>query len=98
MAAGDGNSGVKMAIDLAGAVEYIMLPESAPEMKADQVLQNKPRSLKDVDIVLGMQTAEVKGGSGKATGPEYHDCVSGSVHDMELVDIFIQIDLLPSAN
>lgn len=43
---GGGNSGVEAAIDLAGIVEHVTLLEFAPEMKADQVLQDKVRSLK----------------------------------------------------
>ena len=38
-------------------------------MKADQVLQNKLRSLKNVDIILNAQTTEVKGDGSKVTGP-----------------------------
>jgi alkyl hydroperoxide reductase subunit F len=38
---GGGNSGVEAAIDLAGIVEHVTLLEFAPEMKADQVLQDK---------------------------------------------------------
>lgn len=53
---GGGNSGVEAAIDLAGIVEHVTLLEFAPEMKADQVLQDKLRSLKNVDIILNAQT------------------------------------------
>ena len=64
---GGGNSGVEAAIDLAGIVEHVTLLEFAPEMKADQVLQDKLRSLKNVDIILNAQTTEVKG-DGSVTG------------------------------
>jgi alkyl hydroperoxide reductase subunit F len=74
---GGGNSGVEAAIDLAGIVEHVTLLEFAPEMKADQVLQNKLRSLKNVDIILNAQTTEVKGDGSKVTGLEYRDRVSG---------------------
>lgn len=62
---GGGNSGVEAAIDLAGIVEHVTLLEFAPEMKADQVLQDKVRSLKNVDIILNAQTTEVKGDGSK---------------------------------
>ncbi|MGU0171137.1 FAD-dependent oxidoreductase [Escherichia coli] len=68
---GGGNSGVEAAIDLAGIVEHVTLLEFAPEMKADQVLQDKLRSLKNVDIILNAQTTEVKGDGSKVVGLEY---------------------------
>lgn len=93
---GGGNSGVEAAIDLAGIVEHVTLLEFAPEMKADQVLQNKVRSLSNVDIILNAQTLEVKGDGAKVTGLQYKDRVSESVHDIALAGIFVQIGLLPN--
>ncbi len=93
---GGGNSGVEAAIDLAGIVEHVTLLEFAPEMKADQVLQDKVRSLKNVDIILNAQTTEVKGDGSKVTGLEYRDRVSGDVHSVALAGIFVQIGLLPN--
>ncbi len=93
---GGGNSGVEAAIDLAGIVEHVTLLEFAPEMKADQVLQNKVRSLRNVDIILNAQTLEVKGDGSKVTGLQYKDRVSESVHDIALSGIFVQIGLLPN--
>ena len=95
---GGGNSGVEAAIDLAGIVEHVTLLEFAPEMKADQVLQNKVRSLKNVDIILNAQTLEVKGDGAKVTGLQYKDRVTDSVHEVALAGIFVQIGLLPNTN
>lgn len=95
---GGGNSGVEAAIDLAGVVEHVTLLEFAPEMKADQVLQDKVRSLKNVDIILNAQTTEVKGDGTKLTGLDYQDRVSGNMHHLALAGIFVQIGLLPNTN
>lgn len=86
------------AIDLAGVVEHVTLLEFAPEMKADQVLQDKVRSLKNVDIILNAQTTEVKGDGSKVTGLQYRDRVSGDEHHVALAGIFVQIGLLPNTN
>ncbi|VDR28980.1 Alkyl hydroperoxide reductase subunit F [Raoultella terrigena] len=91
---GGGNSGVEAAIDLAGVVEHVTLLEFAPEMKADQVLQDKVRSLKNVDIILNAQTTEVVGDGSKVTGLQYRDRLSGDEHHVELAGIFVQIGLL----
>jgi alkyl hydroperoxide reductase subunit F len=95
---GGGNSGVEAAIDLAGVVDHVTLLEFAPEMKADQVLQDKVRSLSNVDIILNAQTTEVKGDGTRVTGLAYQDRVSGAAHSLELAGIFVQIGLLPNTN
>lgn len=95
---GGGNSGVEAAIDLAGIVEHVTLLEFAPEMKADSVLQDKVRSLSNVDIILNAQTLEVKGDGAKLTGLQYKDRVTETVHDLSLAGIFVQIGLLPNTN
>lgn len=82
---------MEAAIDLAGVVEHVTLLEFAPEMKADQVLQDKVRSLKNVDIILNAQTTEVKGDGSKVTGLQYRDRVSGDEHHIALAGIFVRL-------
>lgn len=48
------------------------------------MLQDKVRSLNNVDIVLNAQTTEVKGDGSKVTGLEYRDRVSGDIHSVAL--------------
>ena len=47
---GGGNSGIEAAIDLAGICSHVTVLEFMPELKADQVLQDKLYSLKNVDV------------------------------------------------
>lgn len=93
---GGGNSGAEAAIDLAGVVEHVTLLEFAPELKADAVLQQKLRSLANVDIIMNAQTTEVLGDGSKVTGLQYKDRVSGELHTLTLAGIFVQIGLLPN--
>lgn len=95
---GGGNSGIEAAIDLAGVVEHVTVLEFAPELKADSVLQQKARSLKNVDIIVNAQTLEVKGDGSKMTGLEYKDRTDNSVHLLEVAGAFVQIGLLPNTN
>ena len=46
---GGGNSGVEAAIDLAGIVAHVTLIEFDAQLRADEVLQAKLRSLPNVD-------------------------------------------------
>ncbi|MCE7031069.1 alkyl hydroperoxide reductase subunit F [Lysobacter sp. GX 14042] len=93
---GGGNSGVEAAIDLAGIVEHVTLVEFDTQMRADEVLQRKLRSLPNVDILLNAQTTEVLGDGQKATGLVYRDRGTGETHTVELAGIFVQIGLLPN--
>ncbi|WP_018714666.1 alkyl hydroperoxide reductase subunit F [Brachymonas chironomi] len=95
---GGGNSGVEAAIDLAGIVEHVTLFEFMPEMKADAVLQDKLRSLKNVDILTNAQTTEVIGDGTKVAGLRYKDRASNEEHQLDPAGIFVQIGLLPNTD
>jgi alkyl hydroperoxide reductase subunit F len=93
---GGGNSGVEAAIDLAGVTAHVTLLEFTGELRADEVLQRKLRSLPNADVVLNASTTEVAGDGGKVTGLRYADRASGAVHDTALDGVFVQIGLLPN--
>ena len=95
---GGGNSGVEAAIDLAGIVEHVTLFEFMPEMKADAVLQNKLRSLPNVDILTNVQTTEVNGDGKTVNGISYKDRATEAAHQLDLAGIFVQIGLLPNTD
>jgi len=93
---GGGNSGVEAAIDLAGIVAHVTLIEFDTTLRADAVLQNKLRSLKNVTILTHAQTTEVKGDGNKVNGLVYKDRASGEAKTIELEGIFVQIGLVPN--
>jgi alkyl hydroperoxide reductase subunit F len=93
---GGGNSGVEAAIDLAGIVGHVTLLEFDGQLRADDVLQRKLRSLPNVDIIVSAQTTEVVGDGQKVQGLVYTDRSSGESHKVELEGIFVQIGLLPN--
>jgi alkyl hydroperoxide reductase subunit F len=93
---GGGNSGVEAAIDLAGIVSHVTLIEFDSQLRADEVLQRKLRSLSNVDIIVSGQTTEVLGDGNRVTGLVYNDRNSGESRTIELEGIFVQIGLLPN--
>ena len=93
---GGGNSGVEAAIDLAGVVGHVTLIEFDNQLRADEVLQRKLRSLANVDIVVSALTTEVLGDGTKVIGLVYEDRTDGSTHTVDLDGIFVQIGLLPN--
>lgn len=93
---GGGNSGVEAAIDLAGIVGHVTLLEFAPELRADEVLQRKLRSLKNVEVLTSAQTTEIVGEGGKVSGLHYKNRETGEMHDVSLEGVFVQIGLVPN--
>ncbi|SEQ73103.1 alkyl hydroperoxide reductase subunit F [Solimonas aquatica] len=93
---GGGNSGVEAAIDLAGIVSHVTLIEFDAQLRADAVLQNKLRSLPNVEIIVSAQTTEVTGDGQKVNGLKYKERVSGEIRHLTLEGIFVQIGLLPN--
>lgn len=93
---GGGNSGVEAAIDLAGIVAHVTLLEFDSKLRADEVLQRKLRSLRNVDVIVSAQTTEVTGDGQKVNGLVYKDRVGGQTHTLDLEGVFVQIGLLPN--
>ncbi|GHA89729.1 alkyl hydroperoxide reductase subunit F [Cognatilysobacter bugurensis] len=93
---GGGNSGVEAAIDLAGIVAHVTLVEFDTQLRADEVLQRKLRSLPNVEIIVSGQTTEVLGDGQKVNGLVVKDRVSGTARTIELEGVFVQIGLLPN--
>ena len=93
---GGGNSGVEAAIDLAGIVAHVTLIEFDSQLRADAVLQNKLRSLRNVNVIVSAQTTEVHGDGEKVIGLSYKDRTSGASHRVDLDGIFVQIGLVPN--
>ncbi|MFR9619943.1 MAG: alkyl hydroperoxide reductase subunit F [Rikenellaceae bacterium] len=93
---GGGNSGVEAAIDLSGICERVYLYEFMDALKADNVLQDKLRTLPNVDIFTSYQTTKIVGDGAKVVALEAKDRTTEELHLVELDGVFIQIGL--SAN
>jgi len=93
---GGGNSGVEAAIDLAGLVGHVTLVEFAEQLRADQVLVDKLRSLPNVTIHTNAQTTAITGDGQKVNGLNYTERASGEAKQLALEGVFIQIGLVPN--
>ena len=93
---GGGNSGVEAAIDLAGIVSHVTLIEFDHQLRADEVLQRKLRSLPNVKVITSAMTTEVTGDGQKVNGLVYEDRGNHEQHEIALEGIFVQIGLLPN--
>lgn len=94
---GGGNSGVEAAIDLAGICSRVTLFEFMEELKADTVLQEKVRSLPNVEVVLNSETVKIVGDGKKVDSLQVKDMASGAERTVELDGVFVQIGLVPNS-
>lgn len=90
---GGGNSGIETAIDLAGICSKVTVLEFMDELKADQVLQEKAKSLPNVEVFLHSQSLEVLGNGDKVTGLRVKDRKTDAERVIDLDGIFVQIGL-----
>lgn len=93
---GGGNSGIEAAIDLAAICASVTVLEFMETLKADQVLQDKVRTLPNVEVHTNMQTLEVQGDGSRMTGLRVKDRSTSEERVLPLDGVFIQIGL--SAN
>lgn len=94
---GGGNSGIEAAIDLAGICSKVTVFEFMEELKADKVLQEKAKSLPNVEIILNTQTTEVMGDD-KVKGIKVKDRATGEEQVVGLDGIFVQIGLAANSS
>lgn len=94
---GGGNSGVEAAIDLSGIVAQVILFEFQDQLKADQILVNKLKSLDNVRIVTSAKTEKILGDGQKVTALEYLDRQSQRSEQLSLDGVFVQIGLVPNS-
>ncbi len=95
---GGGNSGIEAAIDLAGICLKVTVFEFLDNLKADLVLQDKVKTLSNVEIFLSSQTAEVLGNGEKVTGMKVKNRVTNEERTVELDGIFVQIGLTANSS
>lgn len=95
---GGGNSGIEAAIDLAGICSKVTVLEFMDSLKADQVLQDKVRSLPNVEIFLSSQSTEVIGNGDKVIALRVKDRPTDTERTINLDGIFVQIGLAANSS
>lgn len=94
---GGGNSGIEAAIDLAGICSKVTVLEFLDELKADLVLQEKVKSMPNVEIFTSSQMLEVLGNGEKVVGIQLKDRKTEAIRKIDLDGIFVQIGLAPNS-
>jgi len=94
---GGGNSGIEAAIDLAGICSKVTVLEFLDELKADRVLQEKAKSLPNIELFVSSQSLEVIGDEEKVTGIRIKNRQTEEERIIDLDGIFVQIGLTPNS-
>ncbi|MDR1865066.1 MAG: alkyl hydroperoxide reductase subunit F [Bacteroidales bacterium] len=94
---GGGNSGIEAAIDLAGICSKVTVFEFLDDLKADSILQEKAKSLSNVEIFVASQTMEIIGDGEKVTGIRVKNRKTEAERVTELDGVFVQIGLVANS-
>ncbi len=94
---GGGNSGIEAAIDLAGTCAQVTVIEFMAELKADKVLVDNLKKLKNTEVIVNHRTAEILGDGAKVTAIKIVDRATDAEKAIDVDGIFIQIGLAPNS-
>ena len=95
---GGGNSGIEAAIDLAGICSKVSVFEFADSLRADTVIQEKAKSLSNVEIFTSSQTTKIIGNGKTVTAIKVRNRQTDEEYEYPLDGIFVQIGLSPNSS
>jgi alkyl hydroperoxide reductase subunit F len=90
---GGGNSGLEAAIDLSSLATEVTVLEFLDELKGDQILQEKLKTISNVRIITGAETLSIEGDGNKVTAIQFKNRSNGNVESISLDGVFVQIGL-----
>ena len=93
---GGGDTACEEATYLAGICKKVTVLEFMDTLKADLVMQDKAKSLPNVEILTSTQTMQVIGNGEKVTALRLKNRTTDAEHNLPLDGVFVQIGL--SAN
>lgn len=90
---GGGNSGIEGAIDLAGICPEVDVFEFMDTLRADEVLQDKARSMGNITIHTSAQVTEIVGDGNGVSGLRVKNRDTGEEQIYPVQGVFVQIGL-----
>lgn len=94
---GGGNSGLEAAIDLSGIASRVVVIEFLDHLKGDQILQEKLKTISNIQIITGAETLSIDGNDNKVTSLQYRLRETGITESIDLDGVFVQIGLSPNS-
>lgn len=93
---GGGNSGLEAAIEMDGLAKHVYLV-SRGEWTGDQILQDKVRAAKRVEVLTDYQPLEIHG-TEKVEGLTVKNLQTGETRRLDVDGVFIEIGLFPNTD
>ena len=92
---GGGNSGLEATVSLAALATKVYLLNIGEALTGDEVLQNKVKSLANVEVINNAKTTKIEGET-FVKSLTYQDAKSGQEKRLEVDGIFIEVGYMPS--
>jgi|SRR3989338_1428394 len=93
---GGGNSGLEAVVDLLPYASKIYLLHRREELKGDPITQEKIKTNPKVEIILNAETQSIFG-EAFVSGMKYLDKVSGSVKELAVQGVFVEVGSEPNS-
>ncbi len=95
---GGGNSGLEAAIDLSNLASHVTVLEFLDELKGDQILQDKLKSMSNVEFIPGAATTAILGDGSKVNALQYSEIATGESKTIVTDGVFVQIGLISNSS
>lgn len=92
---GGGNSGFEAALDLEKYSPKIYILEFAPNVKADQIIQERTGASGKIEVITNAAVKEIKGDS-FVESLVYEDTTSRELKELKVNGVFVEIGSLPA--
>ncbi|MCL5103230.1 MAG: FAD-dependent oxidoreductase [Armatimonadetes bacterium] len=93
---GGGNSGLDALVQLQKTCPKVYLIEQQAQMRADEVMQEKARAAKNVEIILKTAVREIKGDT-FVNGIVIENLDTGEKRDIPVKGVFVEVGLAPNS-
>lgn len=94
---GGGNSGIEAAIDLSGLAKQVTVFEFLPQLKADQVLQDRANAISNLTIHTNVAVQEIQGNN-QVEKIIFENRETKERQEADVKGVFVQIGLVPSTD
>ncbi len=94
---GGGNAGLEAVTDLLPYASKIYLIHRNDSLKGDAVTQEKVKADPKVSIILNAEVQKIFGDK-SVSGLQYKDKVSGSLKELEVEGVFVEIGIIPNSD
>lgn len=94
---GGGNSGFKAAFELAKHCPKVYILESSPEVKADEIEQERVNNLKNVQVLTNVVLKEIKG-KNFVENITYQNRETKTIKEIPVDGVFVEIGYIPATS